>query len=208
MPCSETLKRGDTVIMDSLPVHKVAGVRELIEAAAAMLRYLPKYSPGLNPIEQAFGKLKAHPRKAASEPFCVYAAESAPSRPHSDVKNALITSGMQAMLLHDKDTQYLAPSWCSLSGQDNRQVDPFGVFLSIYHARISWIASVPAAIKRELRRWCGPRFSRRPGRIWQDGLCTTPSLRAHPAVLVATVHLATVVQSRLPAASDLPFRCS
>ena len=37
-----TLKRGDTVIMDSLPVHKVAGVRELIEAAGAMLRYLPK----------------------------------------------------------------------------------------------------------------------------------------------------------------------
>jgi transposase len=46
-----TLNRGDTVIMDSLPVHKVAGVRELIEAAAAMLRYPPKYSPALNPIE-------------------------------------------------------------------------------------------------------------------------------------------------------------
>src|SRR5271170_3287991 len=60
-----TLKRGDTVIMDSLPVHKVAGVRELIEAAGAMLRYLPKYSPDLNPIEQAFSKLKAHLRKAA-----------------------------------------------------------------------------------------------------------------------------------------------
>ena len=60
-----TLKRGDTVIMDSLPVHKVAGVRELIEAAGALLRYLPKYSPDLNPIEQAFSKLKAHLRKAA-----------------------------------------------------------------------------------------------------------------------------------------------
>ena len=60
-----TLKRGDTVIMDSLPVHKVAGVRELIEAAGAMLRYLPKYSPDLNPIEQAFSKLKAYLRKAA-----------------------------------------------------------------------------------------------------------------------------------------------
>jgi len=59
-----TLKRGDTVMMDSLPVHKVAGVRELIEAAGAMLRYLPKYSPDLNPIEQAFSKLKAHLRKA------------------------------------------------------------------------------------------------------------------------------------------------
>jgi len=60
-----TLKRGDMVMMDSLPVHKVAGVREVIEAAGATLRYLPKYSPDLNPIEQAFSKLKAHLRKAA-----------------------------------------------------------------------------------------------------------------------------------------------
>jgi transposase len=60
-----TLKRGDIVMMDSLPVHKVAGVREVIEAAGARLRYLPKYSSDLNPIEQAFSKLKAHLRKAA-----------------------------------------------------------------------------------------------------------------------------------------------
>ena len=60
-----TLKRGDIVMMDSLPVHKVAGVRAVIEAAGAKLRYLPKYSPDLNPIEQAFSKLKAHLRKAA-----------------------------------------------------------------------------------------------------------------------------------------------
>src|SRR6266550_3166464 len=60
-----TLKRGDIVMMDSLPVHRVAGVREVIEAAGAKLRYLPKYSPDLNPIEQAFSKLKAHLRKAA-----------------------------------------------------------------------------------------------------------------------------------------------
>ena len=59
------LKRGDVVMMDSLPVHRVAGVREVIEAAGAKLRYLPKYSPDLNPIEQAFSKLKAHLRKAA-----------------------------------------------------------------------------------------------------------------------------------------------
>ena len=52
-------------MMDSLPVHKVAGARELIEAAGARLRYLPKYSPDLNPIEQAFSKLNAHLRKAA-----------------------------------------------------------------------------------------------------------------------------------------------
>jgi transposase len=59
-----TLKRGDIVMMDSLPVHKVASVRQVIEAAGAKLRYLPKYSPDLNPIEQAFSKLKAHSRKA------------------------------------------------------------------------------------------------------------------------------------------------
>ena len=60
-----TLKRGETVLMDNLPVHKVAGVAEAIQAAGAMLIYLPKYSPDLNPIELAFSKLKAHLRKAA-----------------------------------------------------------------------------------------------------------------------------------------------
>jgi transposase len=60
-----TLKRGDVVIMDNLPVHKAPGVREAIEAAGATLLYLPPYSPDLNPIEQAFSKLKAHLRKAA-----------------------------------------------------------------------------------------------------------------------------------------------
>jgi transposase len=56
---------GDIVMMDSLPVHKIADVRGVIEAAGAKLRYLPKYSPDLNPIEMAFGKLKVHLRKAA-----------------------------------------------------------------------------------------------------------------------------------------------
>ena len=60
-----TLKRGETVFMDNLPVHKVAGVAEAIAAAGAKLIYLPSYSPDLNPIELAFSKLKAHLRKAA-----------------------------------------------------------------------------------------------------------------------------------------------
>lgn len=60
-----TLERGDIVVMDNLPVHKVAGVEEAIEAAGATLLYLPPYSPDLNPIELAFSKLKAHLRKAA-----------------------------------------------------------------------------------------------------------------------------------------------
>lgn len=61
-----TLSLGDIVIMDNLPSHKVAGVREAIEARGASLIYLPPYSPDLNPIEQAFAKLKALLRKAAT----------------------------------------------------------------------------------------------------------------------------------------------
>lgn len=60
-----TLERGDIVIIDQLNVHKTAGVREAIEAAGATLRYLPRYSPDLDPIELAFAKLKALLRKAA-----------------------------------------------------------------------------------------------------------------------------------------------
>jgi transposase len=60
-----TLKRGDIVVMDNLPVHKVAGVEEAIEAVGAKLLYLPPYSPDLNPIEMASSKLKALLRKAA-----------------------------------------------------------------------------------------------------------------------------------------------
>jgi transposase len=47
-----------------LPAHKAAGVREAIEARGATLRYLPKYSPDLNPIEMSFSRLKAYLRKA------------------------------------------------------------------------------------------------------------------------------------------------
>ena len=59
------LNRGDIVVMDNLRAHKVAGVEAAIEAVGAELRYLPKYSPDLNPIEMSFSKLKAYLRKAA-----------------------------------------------------------------------------------------------------------------------------------------------
>ena len=61
-----TLSEGDIVIMDNLPAHKVTGIREAIEARDARLLYLPAYSPDLNPIEQAFAKLKALLPKAAA----------------------------------------------------------------------------------------------------------------------------------------------
>ena len=60
-----TLTPGDIVVLDSLSAHKVAGVREAIEATGAQLLYLPTYSPDFNPIEQLFAKLKALLRKAA-----------------------------------------------------------------------------------------------------------------------------------------------
>jgi len=60
-----TLRPGDLVIMDNLNAHKVAGIREAIEARAAKLLYLPPYSPDFNPIEQVFAKFKARLRTAA-----------------------------------------------------------------------------------------------------------------------------------------------
>lgn len=55
--CPE-LRPGNVVVMDNLSAHKVVGVRERIEAVGAKLLYLPPYSPDLNPIEQAWSKLK------------------------------------------------------------------------------------------------------------------------------------------------------
>jgi transposase len=63
------LRPGDLVIMDNLPAHKVAGVKEAIEACGAELLYLPPYSPDFNPIENAFAKFKAHVRKLAARTF-------------------------------------------------------------------------------------------------------------------------------------------
>ena len=63
---SPTLRKDDIVFMDNLRTHKVDGVREAIEAVGATVRYLPAYSPDLNPIEMAFAKLKAALRKGAA----------------------------------------------------------------------------------------------------------------------------------------------
>ena len=52
------LRPGDTVILDNQQAHKVAGVREAIEAVGARVLNLPPYSPQFDPIEQNFAKLK------------------------------------------------------------------------------------------------------------------------------------------------------
>lgn len=54
----KSLRPGDVVVMDNLSSHKVKGVAEAIAAVGAELRYLPPYSPDLNPIELAFSKFK------------------------------------------------------------------------------------------------------------------------------------------------------
>ena len=59
------LRRGDVVVMDNLGSHTAAGVRRAVEGAGCRLLYLPPYSPDLNPIENAFSKLKGLLRAAA-----------------------------------------------------------------------------------------------------------------------------------------------
>ena len=61
-----TLRPGQIVVMDNLSAHKGARVRELIEEGGAMLLYLPPYSPELNPIEEAFSKVKHTLRKLSA----------------------------------------------------------------------------------------------------------------------------------------------
>ena len=65
MLCPELLA-GDVVILDNLSIHKTPALARLIAAQGATVRYLPAYSPDLNPIEQAFARLKSHLRSTAA----------------------------------------------------------------------------------------------------------------------------------------------
>jgi transposase len=58
-----TLRPTDVVILDNLSSHKVSGIREAIEKTGAILKYLPPYSPDLNPIEKMWSKIKTILRK-------------------------------------------------------------------------------------------------------------------------------------------------
>jgi transposase len=59
-----TLRKGDVVILDNLAVHKSQRAAQCLKQRGAWFLFLPAYSPDLNPIEQAFAKIKAHLRKA------------------------------------------------------------------------------------------------------------------------------------------------
>lgn len=90
------LRPGDIVVMDNLPAHKRPAVRTAIEAAGAELRYLPPYSPDLNPIEMAFSKLKALLKKAAArtiDELWTAIADALPRITTSDCRNYLAAAG-------------------------------------------------------------------------------------------------------------------
>jgi len=59
-----TLRQGDIVVMDNLAVHKSPAVLELVRAVGAEVRFLPAYSPDLNPIEKMWSKIKGLLRSA------------------------------------------------------------------------------------------------------------------------------------------------
>jgi transposase len=61
-----TLTEGQVVVLDGLGAHRTEKVRELVEARGAQLLFLPSYSPDLNPIEEAFSKIKGIVRKAGA----------------------------------------------------------------------------------------------------------------------------------------------
>ncbi len=64
-----SLRRGQIVVVDNLGAHKSERARELIEERGCeLLLYLPPYSPDLNPIEEAFSKIKGALGKAKPEP--------------------------------------------------------------------------------------------------------------------------------------------
>lgn len=94
-----TLRPGDIVIADNLACHKRAGARAAIEAAGCELRFLPPYSPDLNPIERAFSKLKALLRKAAKrtvESLWAYLGEVLDEFKPYECRNYLASCGYPA----------------------------------------------------------------------------------------------------------------
>ena len=91
------LRQGDIVVMDNLPSHKVAGIREAIEAAGAELRYLPSYRPDFKPIEQ----LKALLRKVAArtiEALIAAIAEALTKVSPQECENYLANQGYRRQL--------------------------------------------------------------------------------------------------------------
>ena len=96
-----TLSPGDIVVCDNLQCHKSPSVRAAIEDRDAELRFLPPYSPDLNPIEQVFAKLKTLVRAAAPrhlETLCDTIGGSLGRFPATECTNYLANSGYPRMM--------------------------------------------------------------------------------------------------------------
>jgi transposase len=89
-----TLKRGDIVVMDNLGPHKNAGTIALIETTGASVRFLPAYSPDLNPIEMMWSKVKAKLRAAEA-------------RTHPDLLKSIATA-LNSVTAQDATNWYAA----------------------------------------------------------------------------------------------------
>jgi transposase len=98
-----TLKHDDIVIIDNLKAHHVAGVREAVEAAGATLRYLPQYSPDLDPIELLSPSSKPFCARPPLDPCVVCGTTSAPSSQPSVHRSAQTISATPAMLQPDRN---------------------------------------------------------------------------------------------------------
>jgi transposase len=61
-----TLKKGQVVVLDGLGRHRTQKVSDLVEGRGADLVFLPSYSPDMNPIEEAFSKIKTLVRKVGA----------------------------------------------------------------------------------------------------------------------------------------------
>jgi transposase len=94
------LRRNDIVVMDNCRIHLGVGIRTAIEKSGATLRYLPKYSPDLNPIELPYSKFKTFLRKVAARASLEQFARSSHRSAH---KNVPTISRTQAMLQYERN---------------------------------------------------------------------------------------------------------
>src|SRR5512146_340235 len=99
-------RRNDIVMMDNCRVHLGPGIRRAIEEAGATLRYLPKYSPDLNPIEMPFSKLKTYLRKAAERTIPRLRGRIGRFARTLTTAKLPIISGMRAMLDRNLPQQF------------------------------------------------------------------------------------------------------
>jgi transposase len=100
-----TLRPGDVVVLDNLAAHKRPAARAAVEAAGAELRFLPPYSPDLNPIELAFSKLKALLRSAGKrtvDDLWTFLGQSLDAFTPAECQNYLRHAGYPAAIPKEK----------------------------------------------------------------------------------------------------------